>query len=1402
MPNKKFYYSFIVLSFIVNLISPTFSFSQEIDLKLPAPSKIKPISKVYAPAMIKAVTVNPKDPFLFDFIIDRGDSDLSDEAFEIETQKLVKYFLAALTIPESDLWVNLSPYEKDAMVPQVLGVTELGKDLLIEDYYLKQVTAAMTNPNTPTGKKFWSLAYAKAQELYGTKQVPINTFSKVWIVPDQANVLEKDGSAFIADSHLKVFLDQDYLAITKNLDNKDIGTDKLGTAKTQDINSFSSAIIRDVVLPEIEKEVNQGENFATVRQIYSSAILAAWYKKRLKESLLGKLYADQNKVAGVNAADMDSGDKIFEKYTAALKTGAYNIIKQDFDLSTQKILQRKYFSGGVKMAPTASTAINQWTPQAVQNLSPATQLAVSSAVQSIQRASSGVTGRGNNSAKFFVARVSLSDVSASSPIGESVAQRINRFSTSGEATVELDPVQYYNDRFAILEGGASSTPSASKSLPPEPKSNIIPLRGNSAPERQSVPVTIAGKPSSLNLSVVNGNSDAPSTDNDREVFYGLLNANSDNMPAMLSSANSDLRRRVEAAKLALDDLARRKPESVRSLAAAQAEIPEIVSVLKGIRNTSPNIMEALQSEAQGRSTVNGIAALAQMNQLAAIDSAISEFNGLPGNADSQISDGDSLKLRQAIPLLKPRIEESPRESELLKSHPVIRLSTENSVLRDVVSVLERNPALGNFLAQKQTIPTEVKQSLNSDLAALRLIVTIDPAQVENRLIGSGVNLSLAEMETVTQEIKAVQSGGLTAPSQIAQRAPFVTERIAADPNFRDFLQKSASSSVNVTPAEWDAARIQLANSDYLMSVLSGQISGNGARILMSAIQAAVNDSQVRTMLDFTEQLRDILRANNLPQSFGTDIVASVKDYTAFSDFLRTPSDQLKREILPFINLNDRDKEIIADRIIRNVKTIVVAVNNPNQIVLPNRIAELPELERRVLRSAFNRLQVQQLTSATQRPQSTELDIVVATAPFSKLNTSIAMIDLPNNVQKSIVYTGKLSTQEVQGIITQLPADLQGQVSSVRRESGDIIATFYGGVLTVGSNTRAQDQFPVVVLSDNDLNQWRRTVQSPSERIFIAGLRGTAPLSDTQAVANEVASLADSLNITRSPEIVALSESVVSLKNQPSDYTFFEARMAVPLPVRTSLGRNNVAEAVFRRGQVAEIMNTIKASVSQEEQGSINWTNLEREVKSVINNPASRNQIANNAPNLSRFLQNAQINSKYERVISTSMERAAPKKPTVREALLNSGPEQSENIVKAFATQGNMTEGQAAEMLKGLKAVGVAIQQSDPRLNGKNVSVLTISEFRDVLKSVGGISEQTAAKYDRSIETKVGGIDLSAERMDLQIKRDGNGVVLPVSDQDLSNLKIDGLAPIVLGVEPATAASVPFLMNLSGGATGK
>ena len=60
--------------------------------------------------------------------------------------KLTKYFLASLAIPDDDQWVNLSPYEKDRIIKDDFGKTEMGRDLLAQDYMLKQITASLIYP--------------------------------------------------------------------------------------------------------------------------------------------------------------------------------------------------------------------------------------------------------------------------------------------------------------------------------------------------------------------------------------------------------------------------------------------------------------------------------------------------------------------------------------------------------------------------------------------------------------------------------------------------------------------------------------------------------------------------------------------------------------------------------------------------------------------------------------------------------------------------------------------------------------------------------------------------------------------------------------------------------------------------------------------------------------------------------------------------------------------------------------------------------------------------------------------------------------------------------------------------------------------------------------------------------
>ena len=160
----------ILIAFLVNTFGPLPMAQAQLasqasgDFRLPAPGVMVHLSPKFNPPILKGIKVHPDNPFRFDFILIEvmHTKDLNNEQLKTEATKLIKYFLASLTIPEKDLWVNLSPYEKDRIIPQSFGLTQMGRDLLAEDYMLKQITASLIYPEDEIGKKFWKRVYAEA----------------------------------------------------------------------------------------------------------------------------------------------------------------------------------------------------------------------------------------------------------------------------------------------------------------------------------------------------------------------------------------------------------------------------------------------------------------------------------------------------------------------------------------------------------------------------------------------------------------------------------------------------------------------------------------------------------------------------------------------------------------------------------------------------------------------------------------------------------------------------------------------------------------------------------------------------------------------------------------------------------------------------------------------------------------------------------------------------------------------------------------------------------------------------------------------------------------------------------------------------------------------------------------
>ena len=160
--------SIVCLAFIVTGVVPA---AMAQGLVLPPAGQMVALSPASAPCLLRGMRVDASDPLRMDFLFDEGRAALAQQEFNDVSMRLIKYFLVSLTIPNKDLWVNLSPYESQRIVQEDLGRTAMGRDLLAQDYILKQLTASLLHPDGETGKVFWKEVYRRAYEAYGTTDI-------------------------------------------------------------------------------------------------------------------------------------------------------------------------------------------------------------------------------------------------------------------------------------------------------------------------------------------------------------------------------------------------------------------------------------------------------------------------------------------------------------------------------------------------------------------------------------------------------------------------------------------------------------------------------------------------------------------------------------------------------------------------------------------------------------------------------------------------------------------------------------------------------------------------------------------------------------------------------------------------------------------------------------------------------------------------------------------------------------------------------------------------------------------------------------------------------------------------------------------------------------------------------
>lgn len=283
------------------------------------------------------------------FAVDGGERPLSS------AQALIKSFFIGISLPNDTFWVNLRPDAPSRMIDPLLGQTDLGKTLLEADLQLKKDLASSTNPQTPAGKLYWDGLYKKAEEIYGTDTVNIPTLTRVWIVPGQIVIAQTSNGSYIYKATLRVMLEQDYLKDAAGSRPLVIGQDYVfKDERSKALNEHSSRLIRELIIPQLTKEVNTAKRYAALRQIYYSLILAQCFKARqlstvgsgpsVNSSQIAKLINSKDLANLTSEEDWDK-ETYFQAYKESFQKGEYNIQELAYSLSGRII--RNYFSGGI-----------------------------------------------------------------------------------------------------------------------------------------------------------------------------------------------------------------------------------------------------------------------------------------------------------------------------------------------------------------------------------------------------------------------------------------------------------------------------------------------------------------------------------------------------------------------------------------------------------------------------------------------------------------------------------------------------------------------------------------------------------------------------------------------------------------------------------------------------------------------------------------------------------------------------------------------------------------------------------------------------------------------------------------------------------------------------------------------
>ena len=194
-------------------------------------------------------------------------------------------FFVWLTRPPESFWVNLAPTESDRVIDAGLGDTDAGKTLLEADLLLKRTAARLLHPDHELGGAFWDQLYGWV----GTRDSKLCHSFRQWIVPGvaQLQVVQQTPERqtpllHVLRAPLRVRQEAEYAAGGGGF--AQIAIDSEGAVREMcsgadpAARAEASRLFEKIVLPELERSVNEWPEYARLRRVYLWRVVSEFYR--------------------------------------------------------------------------------------------------------------------------------------------------------------------------------------------------------------------------------------------------------------------------------------------------------------------------------------------------------------------------------------------------------------------------------------------------------------------------------------------------------------------------------------------------------------------------------------------------------------------------------------------------------------------------------------------------------------------------------------------------------------------------------------------------------------------------------------------------------------------------------------------------------------------------------------------------------------------------------------------------------------------------------------------------------------------------------------------------------------------------------------------------------------------